>query len=84
LRVSSKIGAVLCPAAKGGALSVETVLWRSSVSFAASMNSRTLLPLFNAGHEHGKQTNEFAAHEQLYTGKPKIQFLRCFAVPDVN
>jgi hypothetical protein len=25
----------------------------------------TMLPRFDAGHEHGKQTNEFAAHEQL-------------------
>jgi hypothetical protein len=54
------------------ALSVETVLWRSGVSFAenwrtgaASINSRTRLPRFDAGHEHGKQTNEFASHEQL-------------------
>jgi hypothetical protein len=28
------------------------------------MNSRTWLPRFDAGHEYGKQTNEFAAHEQ--------------------
>jgi hypothetical protein len=54
------------------ALSVETVLCRSGVSFAekwitgtASINTRTRLPRFNAGHEHGKQTKEFAAHEQL-------------------
>jgi hypothetical protein len=47
------------------ALSVDTVLWRSSVSFAASINNRTRLPRFDAGHEHGKQMNEFAAHEQL-------------------
>jgi hypothetical protein len=25
----------------------------------------TMLPRFDAGHKHGKQTNEFAAHEQL-------------------
>jgi hypothetical protein len=31
----------------------------------APINSHTRLPLFDAGHEHGKQTNEFAAHEQL-------------------
>jgi hypothetical protein len=24
----------------------------------------TMLPRFDAGHEHGKQTNEFAAREQ--------------------
>jgi hypothetical protein len=30
-----------------------------------SINSRTRLPRFDAGHEHGKQMNEFAAHEQL-------------------
>jgi hypothetical protein len=24
----------------------------------------TMLPRFDAGHEQGKQTNEFAAHEQ--------------------
>jgi hypothetical protein len=24
-----------------------------------------MLPRFDAGHEHGKQTNELAAHEQL-------------------
>jgi hypothetical protein len=50
------------------ALSVETVetaLWSSGVSFAASINSRARLPRFDAGHEHGKHTNEFAAHEQL-------------------
>jgi hypothetical protein len=54
------------------ALSVETVLWCSGVSFAekwrtgtASFKSCTRLPRFNAGHEHGKQTNEIAAHEQL-------------------
>jgi hypothetical protein len=39
------------------ALSVETVL--------CLRNSITRLPRFDAGHEHGKQTNEFAAHEQL-------------------
>jgi hypothetical protein len=43
-------------------------LWRSSVSFTSSINSRTRLPRFDAGHEHGKQTNEFAAHEQLRSG----------------
>jgi hypothetical protein len=35
------------------ALSVETVFWRSGVSFAASINSRTRLPLFDAGHKLG-------------------------------
>jgi hypothetical protein len=35
------------------ALSVETVLWRSGVSFAASISSSTRLPRFDAGHEHG-------------------------------
>jgi hypothetical protein len=39
------------------ALSVETVL--------CLRDSITRLPRFDAGHEHGKQTNEFAAHEQL-------------------
>jgi hypothetical protein len=39
------------------ALSVETVLFLR--------NRVARLPRFNAGHEHGKQTNEFAAHEQL-------------------
>jgi hypothetical protein len=34
-------------------LSVETVLWRSGVSLAASINSRRRLPRFDAGHEHG-------------------------------
>jgi hypothetical protein len=29
-----------------------------------SIKSRTRLPRFDAGHEHDKQTNEFAAHEQ--------------------
>jgi hypothetical protein len=38
---------VSCP------LSVEAFLWRSGVSFAASINCRTRLPLFDAGHEHG-------------------------------
>jgi hypothetical protein len=33
--------------------SVETALWRSGVSLAASINSRTRLPHFNAGHEQG-------------------------------
>jgi hypothetical protein len=28
-------------------------------------NSYARQPRFDAGHEHGKQTNEFAAHEQL-------------------
>jgi hypothetical protein len=38
-------------------LSVETVLClRDSVDQQ---------PRFDVGHEHGKQTNEFAAHEQL-------------------
>jgi hypothetical protein len=49
------------------AFSVETVLWSSGVSFAASINSRTRLPRLDVGHEHDKQTNEFAAHEQLRT-----------------
>jgi hypothetical protein len=35
------------------ALSVETVLRRSGVSFAASINGRTRLPRFDAMHEHG-------------------------------
>jgi hypothetical protein len=35
------------------AISVETVLWRSGVSFAASINGRTPLPRVDAGHEHG-------------------------------
>jgi hypothetical protein len=30
-----------------------------------SINSRTRLPRFDAGREHSKQTNEFAAQEQL-------------------
>jgi hypothetical protein len=54
------------------ALSVEKVLWRSGVSFAAkwrtrtaSINSLTRLPRFDVGHEHGKQMNELAAHEEL-------------------
>jgi hypothetical protein len=38
------------------ALAVETVLWLR--------NSVTWLPRFDVGHEHGKQTNEFAAHKQ--------------------
>jgi hypothetical protein len=25
----------------------------------------TMLPRFDTGHEHGKQTNKFATHEQL-------------------
>jgi hypothetical protein len=29
------------------------------------INSSTRLPRFDAGHEHGEQTNEFAANEQL-------------------
>jgi hypothetical protein len=56
--LSRSKGTVCC------ALSVETVVWRSGVSFAAPINSRTRLPLFDAGHQHDKQTNEFAAHEQ--------------------
>jgi hypothetical protein len=35
------------------ALSAETVVWRSGVSFAASIKGRTQLPLCDAGHEHG-------------------------------
>jgi hypothetical protein len=35
------------------ALSVEMVLWRSGVSFAASINSHKRLARFDAGHEHG-------------------------------
>jgi hypothetical protein len=38
---------VCCP------LSVETVFWRSGVSYASSINIRTRLPRFSAGHEHG-------------------------------
>jgi hypothetical protein len=45
------------------ALSVETVLWRSGVSFAVSINSCMWLLRFDAAHKHGKQSNEFAAHE---------------------
>jgi hypothetical protein len=30
-----------------------------------SINSRARLPRFDAGHEHGKERNEFAAHEHL-------------------
>jgi hypothetical protein len=39
-------------------------LWRSGVSFAASINSRARLPRFDALLTH-KRTNEFAEHEQL-------------------
>jgi hypothetical protein len=28
-------------------------------------NTRMRLPRFDSGHKHGKQTNEFAVHEQL-------------------
>jgi hypothetical protein len=42
-----KMISVLC------AFSFETVLWRSGVSFAASINSLTRVPRFDAGHEHG-------------------------------
>jgi hypothetical protein len=39
----------------------------------ASINSRTRLPLFDTGHEHCKQTNEFAAHEQLDTRPSQLK-----------
>jgi hypothetical protein len=48
------------------ALSVETVL--------CLRNSVTRLPRFDAGHEHGKQTNEFAAHEQLRAAAARNQY----------
>jgi hypothetical protein len=36
-----------------------------SVREGDASQSRYHLPHFDAGHEHGKQTNEFAAQEQL-------------------
>jgi hypothetical protein len=49
------------------------ILWNSksanchnkSIREDASINSHTRLPRFDTGHEHSKQTNEFAAHEQM-------------------
>jgi hypothetical protein len=32
------------------------------------------LPRFDAGHEHDKQTNEFAAHEQLRAAAARIRY----------
>jgi hypothetical protein len=61
------------------ALSVETVFWRSGVSLAASFNSRTRLPRFDAGHEHGKQPNEFAAHEQQRAAASRNRYPACSA-----
>jgi hypothetical protein len=60
-----KIGAVFCPAVKGFQCAVLFHLRRSENWGTASIKSRTRLSRFDAGHEHGKQTNEFAAHEQL-------------------
>jgi hypothetical protein len=58
-----------------------SVLWHFGVSFAAkwrtgtaSINSRTWLPLFDAGHEHSKQTNEFAAHELLHAAAARNRY----------
>jgi hypothetical protein len=49
-------------------------LWRSGVSFAASINNGTRLPRFDAGHEHCKQTNEFAPHEQLHAAAARNRY----------
>jgi hypothetical protein len=38
---------------------------REAMFVALPLEVDTMLPRFDAGHEHGKQTNEFAAHEQL-------------------
>jgi hypothetical protein len=55
------------------ALSVETVLWCSGVSFAVLINGCTRLLHFDAGHECSKQTNEFATHEQLCVAATRDQ-----------
>jgi hypothetical protein len=40
-------------------------LQREAVFVALPRKVGTMLPRFDAGYEHGKQTNDFAAHEQL-------------------
>jgi hypothetical protein len=52
-RVSSQIGAVFCPAAKGFQCAVLFQLRWSCGGGTASINSRKRLPRFHAGHEHG-------------------------------
>jgi hypothetical protein len=37
---------------------------REAMFVALPRKVDTMLPRFDAGHEHGKQTNEFVAHEQ--------------------
>jgi hypothetical protein len=55
------------------ALSVETVLWRSGVSFAASINSRTRLPRFEQTNERVPRTNSCARQPRtIYTQRHRI------------
>jgi hypothetical protein len=68
--VSSQIGAGFLSRGKVisvcCALSVETVLYLR--------DSHTRLPRFDAGHKHGKQTNEFAAHEHLLAAAARNRY----------
>jgi hypothetical protein len=36
---------------------------REAMIVTLSLKVDTMLPRFDAGHEHGKQTNEFAVHD---------------------
>jgi hypothetical protein len=47
-----------------GVYQLRTAAARGNVRCFASQR-RYMLPHFDAGHENGKQMNEFAAHEQL-------------------
>jgi hypothetical protein len=53
-----------------------TTLWAfTTAMFVASPRKvDTTLPRFGAGHEHGKQTKEFAAHEHLGAAAPHNQY----------
>jgi hypothetical protein len=77
-RVSSQIGAVLCPAAKGFQCAVLFQLRRSCGGGTALINGRTRLPRFSAGQQHGyyriNKRTSLPPHEHLRAAAARSRY----------